>query len=283
MDTLPRKVVGMANADYFAQNDFDSRSFFVAVLKGGGSAQRWLDLGHRIFEGNSATSLGSDFDTLIMGLCEGHHDIDHYLAIAPADVLGVDGRRGTKAYKEWEAETVATGRIPCNEEYAFKLRTMAESLLANPAARKCVTETVETQVSVFFELNGHRVKVRPDGCAIDYWWDLKSTSAPWDALYRSVFDYGYAEQEWLYVRAAMAMGMDHFRMPFVFVHSVPPYDCQVFYLPQDVVDEAGRRMERVMEEVRLRRETGIYTPATFGEITELVIPPWAQKKEEVLL
>jgi len=282
MDTLPRKVVGMANADYFAQNDFDSRSFFVSVLKGGGFAQRWLDLGHRIFEGNSATSLGSDFDTLVMEICDGK-EMDKLLAIAPADVLGVDGRRGTKAYKEWEAETVSTGRIPCNEEYAFKLRTMAESLLANPAALKCVKETVETQVSVFFELNGHRVKVRPDGCAEDYWWDLKSTSAPWDTLYRSVFDYGYAEQEWLYVRAAMAMGMDHFRMPFVFVHSVPPFDCQVFYLPQEVVEEAGRRMERVMEEVRLRRETGIYTPATFGEITELVIPPWAQKKEEVLI
>jgi len=282
MDTLPRKVVGMANADYFAQNDFDSRSFFVAVLKGGGSAQRWLDLGHRMFEGNSATSLGSDFDALIMGLCEGK-TIDSMLAIAPADVLSADGRRNTKAYKEWEAKTVAGGKIACNEEHAFKLRTMAESLLANPAAARMVSETSETQVSVFFELNGHRVKVRPDGCAIDYWWDLKSTSAPWDELYRSVFSYGYSEQEWLYVRAAMAMGMDHFRMPFVFVHSVPPYDCQVFYLPQEVVEEAGRRMERVMEEVRLRRETGIYTPATFGEITELVIPPWAQKKEEVLL
>jgi hypothetical protein len=217
-----------------------------------------------------------------MEICDGK-EMDKLLAIAPVDVLGVDGRRGTKAYREFEAECIASGRIPCNEEYAFKLRTMAESLLANPAALRCVKETVETQVSVFCEINGHRVKVRPDGCAIDYWWDLKSTSAPWDTLYRSVFDYGYAEQEWLYVRAAMAMGMDHFRMPFVFVHSVPPFDCQVFYLPQEVVEEAGRRMERVMEEVRLRRETGIYTPATYGEITELVIPPWANKKEEVLL
>ena len=282
MDTLPRKVVGMAMPEYQAHNDFDSRSFFCAVLKGGGAAQQWLDLGHRLFEGNAATSLGSDFDTLVMEICDGK-EMDKLLAIAPADVLGVDGRRGTKAYKEFEAECIAAGKIPCNEEYAFKLRSMVASLLANPAALRCVQDTVETQVSVFFALNGHRVKVRPDGCAEDYWWDLKSTSAPWDELFRSVFSYGYAEQEWLYVRAAMAMGMDHFRMPFVFVHSVPPFDCQVFYLPVVVVEEAGRRMERVMEEVRLRRETGIYTPATYGEITELVIPPWAQKKEEVLL
>lgn len=282
MDTLPRKVVGMPNADYFAQNDFDSRSFYVSVMKGGGPAQRYMDLGHRIFEGNSATSLGSDFDKLIMEICDGRA-MDDLLRIAPASVLSADGRRNTKAYKEFEAECVAGGAIPCNEEYAFKLRAMATSALDNPAAAKCIRETVETQVSVFFELNGHRVKVRPDGCCLGYWWDLKSTSAPWDTLYRSVFDYGYAEQEWLYVQAAMALGMDHFRMPFVFVHSVPPFDCQVFYLPVDVVEEAGNRMRRVMEEVRLRRETGIYTPASYGEVTELVIPAWANKKEEVLI
>ena len=283
MDTLPRKVIGMSMSDYQSHDDFDSRSFFVAVVKGGGAAQEWMDRGHRMFDGNAATNLGTDFDALIMGLCEGHHDIDHYLEIAPAEVLGVDGRRGTKAYKEFETQCIAAGKIPCNEDYAFKLRTMAESLLANPAAKKCVTDTVETQVSVFCEINGHRVKVRPDGCAIDYWWDLKTTSSAWDTLFRSVFDFGYSEQEWLYVRAAMSLGMDFYRMPFVFVHSVPPFDCQVFYLPQEVVEEAGKRMERVMEEVRLRRETGIYTPASHGEITELVIPAWANKKEEVLL
>ena len=279
MDT--RKVIGMPMSEYQAA-DGDSRSFFVAVLKGGGPAQQWLDQGHRLFDGNAATSLGTDFDSLVMAICEGR-DIGYMLAVAPADKLSSDGRRNTKAYKEWEHEIVAAGRIACNEEHAFKLRSMAAALLAEPAGRKRVEDTVETQVSVFCTINGHRVKVRPDGCAADYWWDLKSTSSDWDTLFRSVFAYGYGEQEWLYVQAAMAMGMDHFRMPFVFVHSVPPFDCQVFYLPVDVVEEAGKRMERVMEEVRLRRETGIYTPAGFGEINELAIPAWANKKEEVLL
>lgn len=279
MDT--RKVIGMAMADYQSQNDHDSRSFFVAVLRGGGPAQQWLDQGHRLFEGNAATSLGTDFDSLMMGLAEGR-DMEYMLAVATADALTSNGQRRGKAWEEFLGKCVAEGRIPCNEEHAFKLRTMADSFLANPAARKCLNDTTETQVSVFFTLNGHRVKVRPDGCCADYWWDLKTTSADWGDLYRSVFTYGYPEQEWLYVQAAMALGMDGFRMPFVFVHSVPPFDCQVFYLPTDVVEEAGRRMERVMEEVRLRRETGVYMPATHGEITELVIPPWARKQEEVI-
>ena len=279
MDSLPKKVVGMSNSDYHAQNDFDSRSFIWSVYRHGGAAQRHMDDGHSLFSGNSATSLGSDFDTLVMGLCEGR-DIEAMIAVAPESVLGKDGRRAGNAYKEWEADALKQGRIPCNEEYRFKLTTMAENLLSCPPARDCVEETNETQVSVFFETNGHRVRVRPDGCTPRYWWDLKTTSSSWDQLYRSIFEYGYAMQEALYVRGAMAVGLDWHRMPFVFVRSVPPFDCHTFWLPQDVVEEAGKQLDRTLELIRLRRLTGEYMPADHGEITELLIPQWARKQEE---
>ena len=279
MDSLPKKVVGMSNSDYHAQNDFDSRSFIWSVYRHGGAAQRHMDDGHSLFSGNSATSLGSDFDTLVMGLCEGR-DIEAMIAVAPESVLGKDGRRAGNAYKEWEADALKQGRIPCNEEYRFKLTTMAENLLSCPPARDCVEETNETQVSVFFETNGHRVRVRPDGCTPRYWWDLKTTSSSWDQLYRSIFEYGYAMQEALYVRGAMAVGLDWHRMPFVFVRSVPPFDCHTFWLPQDVVEEAGKQLDRTLELIRLRRQTGEYMPADHGEITELLIPQWARKQEE---
>lgn len=276
---LPRKVIGMSNADYHAANDFDGRSFIWAVKKGGGAAQRWMDQGHRIFEGNTATSLGSDFDWLITKVCEGK-SVDDVLTIAPADSLSSNGQRRGKAWDEFKAKCDSEGKIACSDEHYFKLATMADSLLATPPARRLVEETTETQVSVFFEWNGHRLKVRPDGCTPGCWWDLKSTSANWDELHRSIFTYGYSAQEWLYVRGAMALGMPEFRMPFVFVRSVAPYDCRVFYIPEDVVAEAGRAMERTLEEIRLRRLTGEYLPADHGEITELPIPQWARKEEE---
>lgn len=277
--SLPRKVVGMSNADYHAQNDFDSRSFIWSVHRYGGAAQKFMDDGHSLFAGNNATSLGSDFDELMMKVCEGL-DVDAILAVAPDSVLAKDGRRVGTAYRDWQEQVAAAGQIPCNEEYRFKLATMAENLLACPAARKCVEETTETQVSVFFETNGHPVRVRPDGCTPTYWWDLKTTSANWDVLYRSIFDYGYAMQEALYVRGAMAVGLDWHRMPFVFVHSVPPFDCHTFWLPLDVVEEAGKQLDRTLELIRLRRLTGEYMPADHGEITELSIPQWARKQEE---
>lgn len=279
MTSLPRKVIGMSAADYFSQNDFLSRSYLHSVARFGGEAQRWMDQGYSLFSGNAATKLGSKFDSLVMGICEGRQ-LGDMLQVPPPDVLASNGSRRGKAYDEWKAKAAAKGIIDCNAEEAWQLERMVEHLLDNPAAARLVEETNETQVSVFFECHGHRCKVRPDGCTPKLWWDLKSTSSTWDKLFRSVFDFGYPEQQWLYTQAAIAIGYEDFRMPFVFVQTVPPFACHVFYLPEKLVVDAGVRLLRVMEEVRLRRETGVYEPADAGEITELQIPAWALRQEE---
>lgn len=278
MVSKARKVVGMSAADYFAQNDHDSRSFFVSVMRFGGAAQHWMDQGHSLFGGNSATKLGTKFDTAIMAIAGGK-SVDEVIVTPPADVLDAAGRRSGGKYKAWAAG-LKPWQIDCNEDEAFVLRTMVEHTLDNPAAKGLIENTTETQLSVFGEIDGHPVKCRPDGCTPDLWWDLKSTSATWDRLYTSVMDYGYGEQEWLYRELAKQVGWDHFRMPFVFTQTMAPYACHVFYLPVDWVEEAGQRLLRVMEEVRLRRSTGEYFPIDHGEITELTIPQWAVRKSE---
>jgi hypothetical protein len=276
---LPRKVIGMSNAEYQSKKGYLRRSFLHSVARFGGEAQRWCDEGYSLFAGSAATTLGSNLDAIVMAICEGKSFSD-IVQIPPADVLASNMARRGRAYEEWRDKARAKGIIDVNADDAWKLERMVERLLQNPAARQLVEETTETQVSVFFELNGHPCAVRPDGCTPRLWWDLKSTSSTWDKLYRSVFDFGYAEQEWMYVEAAKAIGYEQFRMPFVFVQTMPPFSCHVFHLPEELVKEAGLRMARVMEEVRLRRETGVYEPADAGEITELQIPRWALRQEE---
>ena len=282
MNSLPRKVVGMSNADYHSQNDFLGRSYLHSVARFGGEAQRWMDQGYSLFGGNAGTRTGSKFDTIVTAVCEGKK-LSDVLAIPPAEVLASNGHRRGKAYDAWKEEAERKGLIDCNQEEGWQLEIMLEHLLANPAAKALVEQTTETQVSVFFELNGHRCKVRPDGCTPSLWWDLKTTSSTWDKVYRSAVDFGYAEQEWLYVQGAKAVGLPHFRMPFVFVQTMAPYGVHVFYLPTEIVEEAGLRMTRVMEEVRLRRETGVYESADAGEITELQFPQWAKRQEEEVI
>ena len=285
MNSLPRKVVGMPNEEYQSLRVM-RRSYLHSVCKYGGEAQQWLDGGRSLFSGSAATSLGSKFDTLVTGpkgLCAGN-DIESQLAVPPAEVLASNGARRGGKYEAWKAEAEKQGLIDCSVEEREKLLWMSQSLIRNPAAVRLIRETVETQVSVFFRLHGHECAVRPDGCCEDKWWDLKSTSATWDKIHFSVNDYGYAMQEYMYVAAAQAIGLPHHRMPFVFVQTMPPFACRVFYLPEDMVEEAGRQLRNVMEEVRLRRETGVYLPVEHEEITEMVVPAWNNKKtEEVLI
>lgn len=273
---LPAKVVGLSMSEYLKAPG-DSRSFICSVMEGGGIVQKFLEDGFSVFSGNTATSLGSNFDSLVMGVIEGR-GVDEQLCIPPDDVLGSNGSRSTKAYKEWAANQKG---IVCSNDEAWKFRRMFNALRNHEAAWGYVTATRETQVSAFASINGHLVKVRPDGCCEDLWWDLKTTSAPWASLPRSVKSYHYGEQQWLYSAVAEQLGVPSFRMPFVFVSTIPPYDCAVFTLPVDYVDECGERMLNAMELIRLRRETGEYLPLNHGAVQELEIPDWVRRTQEV--
>jgi len=271
----PTRVVGMTNLAY-RMAEGDSRSYLHTVGKHGGEVQLWLDHGNVYFGGNSATAKGSDFDAIVTGVLGGKKFAD-MVVVPPEDVLGINGSKSTKAYKEWA--TRQTGII-CTVDQRWAYDKMMAGMEGNDASFRLKTKTTSTQVSVFFEIDGHKLKTRPDACCDDLWWDLKTTGQPWDKLFRSAIDYGYAEQEWLYVQSAMALGMDHFRMPFVFVQTMAPYRTRVMYLPTEMVENAGQRLLNVMEEVRLRRSTGMYLPADANDITEMSIPAWALKGEE---
>lgn len=281
MDTLvselPAKVAGMSMREYL-QHPADSRSFICSVMDHGGETQKFLEDGFSIFPGNAATSLGSNFDALLEGIIKGK-GLGEQLRIPPDDVLGKGGSRATNAYKEWAAKQ--EGGIVCSTDEAWKFGRMLDSIRNHAAAWDLVQSTTETQQSCFALVDNHPVKVRPDAGCHGLWWDLKTTSAPMAQLARSVKSYHYGEQEWLYVAVARELGMDHFRMPFLFVSTVPPFSCNVFLLPEDYVAECGARMKAAMELIRLRRETGEYLPLTHGTVQELEIPDWVRRTQEV--
>lgn len=277
-DKLPLTVIGMSNQSYHQKKGFDGRSFLHAVQKYGGEAQLWMDMGYSLFGGNSATTTGSEFDEIVTAVLGGK-SFDDVVVVAPDDVLGANGTRNTKAFREWAANQAG---IICTADTKWKYGKMLDGMRGNDSVYELMTHTTKTQVSVFFEAFDHRLKVRPDACCEDKWWDLKTTSQPWDRLHRSALDYGYLEQDWLYQQGAYAIGYPKFQMPFVFVQTVPPYACRVYTLPEALVAEAGKRLISTMEEVRLRRSTGMYVPADADEIQEMSFPQWALKQEEVV-
>lgn len=277
-DDLPVMLTGMANQAYHQRKGFDSRSFLCSVQKGGGEAQLWMDMGYSLFGGNSATATGSEFDEIVTEILGGKR-FDDVVAVAPEEVLGANGTRNTKAFREWAA---SQSGVVVTADTKWKYGKMLDSMRGNDAVYELMTKTTRTQLSVFFEAYGHKLKVRPDACCDDKWWDLKTTSSPWDRIHRSALDYGYLEQDWLYQQGAYAIGYPPFRMPFVFVQTMPPYACRAFVLPEEMVAAAGRRLISTMEEVRLRRSTGMYVPADAEEIQEMAFPQWAMRQEEVV-
>lgn len=279
IDSLPCKIAGIPNDTYHSLElrDYVSRSYLHAVEKSDGEAQLWLDKGRSLWAGNSATTLGSQFDELVTGLLEGK-SFDDLVVCPPAEVLSANGARSGNKYKEWAA--TQTGVI-CTADQREQFRLMWDAMCGNDAVyQQLVRATNETQISVFFEVDGNKCKVRPDACTPTVWWDLKTTSHAWDRIYRSVIDYGYDLQAAFYDFAAEALGMEPFRTPFVFVQTVPPYGCRAFVLPEEMVANARARMRSVLEQIRLRRSTGHYMPVEANEITELEIPAWALRKEE---
>jgi hypothetical protein len=274
---MPTRVIGMKMQAYLMEKDFDSRSSIVQVMEGGGEVQKFTDEGFSMFSGNAATKKGSEFDAAITNVCKGE-DFESQFVVPPESVLGSNGSRSTKAYKEWESQQT---KIVTSEAEAWRYGRMFRSLRENSSAWELVTLTTQTQASYFAEIDGHPVKVRPDGECEELWWDLKTTSSSWSKLARSVKDFHYGEQEWLYREVAKVFGVPHFRMPFVFVSTVPPFGCKVFLLPEDYVEECGVRMRATMELMRLRRSTGEYLPLDHGEVQELAIPEWVRRTEEV--
>lgn len=275
----PSLVRGLSNPEYQAMDDHISRSYLVRVMRYGGECQQRMDLGYSQFKGNAGTSLGSLFDTLVEGIIGGK-SVGSILASPPPEALSKTGRRVGKEFDAWKEEVAKEGRISCTAEQEFQLTTMADSLMGCRPARELVEMTDETQLSGFFLWEGERCRVRPDGVTKNGWWDLKSTSSQWDRIHFSVWDYGYAEQEAMYVEAAVQLGWEHHRMPFVFTQTMEPFATRVFYLPEEVVESARARLINTLSEVRLRRKTGLYKPAEAEEISELEIPGWSVQKQQ---
>ena len=286
----PFVVTGMPNEEYHSQNDHLRRSMIVQVAKYGGEAQRFIDDGHSLFKGSTATTKGSRFDDLTMQLIEGKQFND-VVVQTPSEVLTKSGQRRGKPYLEWKSQQEKEGKICVSADEEWELTMMVDHMMQNPVARELIEETQQTQLSVFFLFDGVPCACRPDGnLPLDYsselfpipvWWDLKTTSSTWDRIHVSSQAYGYAEQEAFYTEAAMQLGYKPHRMPFVFVQTMPPYRCRVFHIPQEVVGNARSRISNTIAEIQLRRRTGIYLPVEADQINELDVPQWAQQEEEL--
>jgi hypothetical protein len=253
-----------------------TRSYAHAVFKGGALAQEALDNGERLFSGNAGTDFGSLVDRAIPMVIAGI-DLASRYSVVPDDVLSNGARRG-KAYTDWVADQ--DGKTIVTAADWWRLERIVQNTLRHEAAREILEATTDCQATFrHTDSHGHRRKALADGVTPEFLWDFKTTSSDWKQLFRSCIDYGYLWQAAWYVDAAVDCGWDYHRLKFIFAQTSRPHAVRVYTLPEELVEMARDQIRRTLDQIRLRRELGVYRTPEDDEELEMEFPDWTRGGE----
>lgn len=269
--TAPHVDVDMPNEAYHAEKGHISRSTahrYAGVE--GGRAQRFAERGGVLFGGNASTGFGTAVDIACGAEMRGV-DWRTQIAVPPAGVLAADGSRRGKAYQEWKA-TLGGNGCEVNATDFEKIGEIIEAIREHNVARELMEAATHSQYSVFWtDENGHPRKARADGVTKREWFDLKTTSSEWRDLKYSFRRFGYDWQHVWYSDAARVAGFEPFEFKFIVVQTFAPFNVKVVTLNEAAIARAALEISETLDEIRRRRETGIYVPDSYHTVEELVV------------
>ena len=228
-------------------------------------------------------SAALDYGSLLHGWAEEDTRKDFWDKVEVGDpsICTATGAFGAKA-KVW-LEELDPALIPVSPADYKKLKSQTKQILANPAARELLENSVDREFNITWDWEGHRCRCRVDGATSEEFYDLKTTR---DAnilkhFAGSVKKFGYHMQAAMYRSAALATGEwpDH-RMKFIVTSTEWPYPCEVIRLPEFVHDEGRSECLRLLEELSVRRDLDAWHPSTYGQVHELDCPNF--RKREVV-
>jgi hypothetical protein len=213
------------------------------------------------FAGNKGTSFGSIVDALLAGT------FDSTYAVRPE---GVDWR--TKEGKAILAELKESGlEIVTHEDHSRALLCL-DGLNEHGLGRDILASASgQGWVIRWEDENGLPLQVRLDalvqGVALV---DYKTTSKPFDQFIQSAEAFGYATQAIMYADAWEKLTGENRKMLFAIMRSSFPFDADVQWLPQMMLDYHRKRYDAAREGIA----AGDFSDNR-NEATEAVIPAWA--------
>lgn len=178
------------------------------------------------------------------------------------------------AGKEWAREQ-DDDKIVVSQADHDKLWAQTRQILANPASRELLEQSVDREFNVRWALpNGHRMRCRCDGATSEVWYDIKTTreAKPLETFGWACHRFHYQIQAAVYASAAVAIGYEPHSMRFIATSTVPPYICEVVYLPDHVVERAYHKVLALTEELAARKEMDHWLPESYGQVHELRVP-----------
>ena len=175
---------------------------------------------------------------------------------------------GTSASGKRSAELFTNnmkGKIILDAKTYETVMNMRDSILAHPSARQLLTSPGQSEVSIFGELQGLKVKCRPDRIVDPLSFggqhilvDAKKTADISKFIY-SVRDFGYHRQAAFYSDIYYQLTGHRPRFVFVVVgekRSIGRYPVRVWELPQEVVEKGRTEYLEGLEMCREFEEFG---------------------------
>lgn len=211
----------------------------------------------------------------------------HTLVLEPARFVAeydfIEGDRRTKAVKDAIKDAEAAGKIILTKEEFDAVSGMRDSFFKNKIAATLI-DGATIEHSVFSELDGVRVKCRPDGWSTEkgVLFDLKSTEdASPEGFARTVAKYRYHVQDAFYrhvVASATNCDADDLSFIFIAVEKKPPFAVALYTL-----DELAKLQGWVSarEDLRTFREASERDnwPGYSPKIETLALPRWAVESD----
>ena len=196
----------------------------------------------------------------------------------------IEGDRRTNVVKAAIKEAKDAGKTVLDAEDFNALMGMAQAVFKNPICAALLRDSLKEH-SVFSELDGVRVKCRPDGWNVEkgVLFDLKSTEdASPEGFARTVAKYRYHVQDAFYrhvIASATDCDADDLSFIFVAVEKKPPFAVALYQLDelaalQGLVD--AREDLRRYKAAKESGKWGGYSP----RIETLSLPRWAVSNSE---
>ena len=195
----------------------------------------------------------------------------------------IEGDRRTKAVKDSIKDAEAAGKIILTADDFNAIMSMAQAVFKNPICAALLRGSLKEN-SVFSELDGVRVKCRPDGWSIEkgVLFDLKSTEdASPEGFARTVAKYRYHVQDAFYrhvVASATNCDADDLSFIFIAIEKKPPFAVALYTLDELAKLQGWVDAREDLRRYKVAKDTGKwggYSP----RIETLSLPRWAVSSE----
>ena len=164
-------------------------------------------------------------------------------------VAVTDLRRGTKAFKEFEAENAGKDIVKTRE--AMDIRLIASRVMSHPFAAPMIRDCQHYEHAFTIDQCDIPHRGIIDGLGSWFILDLKTTqSVKYHDLQRTIWEQRYHMQAAIYERAAHLLGFDVDCYFIIAVESKPPHHVQIVELEPHYIARGHLEWEKLLEQFK---------------------------------